>query len=98
MRRRTRIAVPTFIAVLAAPLFLVSPASAATTTQWAGWAPLAGSTNDYTTTVTVANDPALIADVTTDSRSGSVGVISGASTWLAASTPVGAKYGSSQGK
>lgn len=98
MRRRTRIAVPLFVAVLAAPLLLVSPASAATTTQWAGWAPLAGSTNDYTTTVTVANDPALIADVTSDSRSGSVGVISGASTWLAASTPVGAKYGSSQGK
>jgi hypothetical protein len=86
------------LAALIAPLFLATDASAATTSQWAGWSALTGVSNDYTATVTVANKPALIADVTTDSRSGSVGVISGASTWLATSTPVGAKYGSSQGK
>ncbi|GAB3583125.1 hypothetical protein GCM10027406_27100 [Leifsonia lichenia] len=98
MRLRLRIAAPVLLAALAAPLILSSSASAATTSQWAGWAPLTGTSNNYTTTVTVANNPPLIADVTSDSRSGSVGVISGASTWLAAATPVGAKYGSSQGK
>jgi len=98
MRLRPRIAAPVLLAALVAPLLLASSASAATTSQWAGWAPLTGTSNTYTTSVTVANNPALIADVTSDSRSGSVGVISGASTWLAAATPVGAKYGSSQGK
>lgn len=98
MRLRLRVVVPIVIATLAAPLLFVSSASAATTTQWAGWAPLTGTSNDYTTTVTVADNPPLVADVTSDSRSGSVGVISGASSWLAAATPVGAKYGSSQGR
>jgi len=98
MRLRPRIAAPVLLAALAAPLILGSSASAATTTSWAGWAPLTGTANDYTTSVTVASNPPLVADVTSDSRAGSVGVISGASTWLAASTPVGAKYGSSQGK
>lgn len=74
------------------------PASAATTSQWATWSPLTGSSGDYTGAVQFANTPALRAELTTDSRSGQVGVISGASTWIAAGTPVGQKYGSSQGR
>lgn len=96
--RRVPILATALIASIVTALTIASPASAATTSLWAGWAPLTGVGNDYTTTVTVANNPPLIADMTSDSRSGSVGVISGASTWLAAATPVGAKYGSSQGK
>lgn len=46
----------------------------------------------------VGTSPRLSATVTTDSRSGQIGVISGTSTWLAAGTPVGAKYGSSQNR
>jgi hypothetical protein len=38
------------------------------------------------------------ATVTSDSRAGQVGVQSGASSWLSATTPVGAAYGSSQGQ
>ncbi|GAA4370519.1 hypothetical protein GCM10023152_09790 [Agromyces bauzanensis] len=46
--------------------------------------------------MTLAGQPALTAAVSSDSRAGQVGVISGASTWLSEGTPVGAKYGSSR--
>lgn len=72
------------------------PAAAATTSSWATWQPLAGSGGAYTTTVQVAAQPALTATMTSDSRAGGSGVISGASTWLSEGTPVGAKYGSSR--
>lgn len=74
----------------------VAPASAATTASWAAWSPLTGSGGAYTSTVTLAGQPALAASLSSDSRAGQVGVISGASTWLAEGTPVGAKYGSSK--
>ncbi|MFF1572230.1 collagen binding domain-containing protein [Leifsonia sp. NPDC058292] len=96
MRLRPRVALPVLLAAFVAPLILTSPAAAATTTLWAGWTPLTTAAGVSTTTVTVANNPALVADVTSDSRTGQIGVISGASTWLAPSTPVGAKYGSSK--
>lgn len=74
------------------------PAAAATTTSWAGWELLSGSPGAYTSSVQIAAQPAVSATVTSDSRGGQVGVISGASTWLAEGTPVGAKYGSSAGQ
>ncbi|WP_258046125.1 MSCRAMM family protein [Leifsonia shinshuensis] len=92
---RSRLLVPAaIVAAIALPTLLASPASAATTGLWAGWSTT--GTNSFT--VQVANTPAISATVTTDSRQGQIGVISGASTWLGAGTPVGAKYGSSQGK
>lgn len=92
---RSRLPVLTTVAALALlPLVAATPASAATTGQWAGWT--ANSPTSYS--VQVANSPAMTAAVTTDSRTGQIGVISGASTWLAQGTPVGAKYGSSQGR
>jgi len=85
------------VAVLAAVAIAV-PASAATTSDWADWQPLAGSGGAYTTSVDIAAQPELSATVTSDSRAGQVGVISGASVWLAQGTDVGAKYGTSQGQ
>lgn len=74
------------------------PAAAVTTTSWASWQPLAGAGGAYTTSVQIAAQPAITATMTSDSRSGQAGVISGASTWLSEGTPVGAKYGSSVGQ
>ena len=74
------------------------PAAAATTTSWATWQPLSGTGGAYTTSVQIADRPAITATMTTDSRAGQVGVVSGASVWLAQGTPVGAKYGSSAGQ
>ena len=81
--------------VLVAVLVGAMPAAAATTTTWSTWQPLTGVGGAYTTTVQVAAQPALTATMTSDSRAGQVGIISGASTWLSQGTPVGEKYGSS---
>ncbi len=83
------------VIILVAVLVGALPAAAATTTAWAAWQPLTGTGGAYTTTVQVAAQPAMTATMTTDSRAGQVGVISGASTWLSQGTPVGEKYGSS---
>lgn len=72
------------------------PAVAAESRAWGDFEPLAGGAGAYTTQMTLAGHPALTADVTTDSRGGQVGPQTGASTWLSADTPVGAKYGSSR--
>jgi hypothetical protein len=98
VRLRPRLLLPALVAALVAPLALAGSASAATTSLWAGWGAFTGTSGAFNTTVTVANNPSLIADVTSDSRSGQVGVISGATTWLAPATPVGSKYGSSQNR
>lgn len=92
--RRSGILVATL--ALVAVMVGTTPAAAATTTSWASWQALAGTGGAYTTTVQIAAQPALTATMTSDSRSGQVGVISGASTWLSAGTPIGAKYGSSR--
>lgn len=81
--------------MLVAALVGAIPAAAATTTAWATWQPLTGTGGAYTTTVQVAAQPAITATMTSDSRAGQVGVISGTTNWLAQGTPVGAKYGSS---
>ncbi|WP_022892780.1 carboxypeptidase-like regulatory domain-containing protein [Agromyces subbeticus] len=72
-----------------------TPASAATTANWATWAPLTGSGGAYATSMTLAGQPALTAQVSSDSR-GAAAVVSGASMWLSEGTPVGEKYGSSR--
>ena len=82
--------------VVLAVLVGAIPAAAATTTSWATWQPLTGAGGAFTTTVQIAAKPALTATVTSDSRGGQVGVISGASTWLSEGTPIGATYGSSR--
>ncbi|OZB82499.1 carboxypeptidase regulatory-like domain-containing protein [Microbacterium sp. 13-71-7] len=92
--RRTVAFAAAALATLTA-LALGAPASAATGTPWADWSDLQGSPGAYTGTVTAAA-PQLAATYTSDSRGGSVGVFNGGSTWLAATTPVGAKYGSSR--
>ncbi|MFK0402825.1 collagen binding domain-containing protein [Microbacterium sp. NPDC090225] len=84
------------LALVAAVAVVASPASAATTTQWATWQPLTGTGGAFATSVQITPDPTMTANVTSDSRAGQVGVISGASTWLSEGTPVGAKYGSSR--
>ncbi|WEK61467.1 MAG: carboxypeptidase regulatory-like domain-containing protein [Candidatus Microbacterium colombiense] len=94
MRARGKGTLVGAVVVLTAAL-LAAPASAATTTTWATWQPLTGTGGAYTTTVAIAAQPAVTATMTSDSRAGQVGVISGASVWLAQGTPVGAKYGSS---
>ncbi|WP_449407076.1 MSCRAMM family protein [Microbacterium maritypicum] len=83
---------------LAVALVGAIPAAAATSTTWATWQPLAGAPGAYTSSVEIAATPDLTATMTSDSRGGQVGVISGASVWLAEGTPVGAKYGSSVGQ
>jgi len=93
--RQRRNGVITGAIVLIAVLVGALPAAAATTT-WASWDPLTGTGGAHTTRVQVAAQPAVTATVTSDSRAGQVGVISGASTWLSEGTPIGAKYGSSR--
>lgn len=73
----------------------VMPAAAATTTSWASWQSFGGSAGAYSGSVQIAANPAITASVTSDSR-GDAGLVSGASTWLAEGTAVGAKYGSSR--
>ncbi|MFC4139104.1 MULTISPECIES: collagen binding domain-containing protein [unclassified Microbacterium] len=80
----------------AAVLTTTMTASAATERSWAQWAPMGGTSGAYTGEVSIAETPQLDATYSSTSRSGSVGVISGASTWLSEGTPVGAVYGSSR--
>lgn len=85
------------LAIAAMSLAVMPAASAATTTSWAAWTPLTGASGNYTSTMTLAGQPALTANITSDSLGGGgIGVISGASTWLSEGTPIGAKYGSSR--
>ena len=98
MRRRLVVGSVALGAAMVSLIALAAPVSAVTTSHWAGWAPLAGSGGAFSTTMTLAEHPSIVADVTTDSRAGQVGVISGASVWLAQGTDVGAKYGSSLGQ
>jgi hypothetical protein len=63
---------------------------------YADWQPLGGTSNAYTTRMELPAPGFPGADVASDSRSGSVGVQSGASVWLGPNTPVGLVFGSSQ--
>ena len=74
----------------------LAPAQAQRVTGWSDWDPVSGSTNHYATTMRLPAQGFPAATMASDSRSGSVGVQSGASMWFGGSTPVGVKYGSSQ--
>jgi hypothetical protein len=83
--------------VLLAGVFVtvLSPAPAhAMTDSWAEWAPISGTSHDYSTTMTQRSAGFPVAQVASDSRA-NVALPSGASTFLDTSTPPGAKYGSS---
>lgn len=98
-RSRARRSLSTAVAVLIAAVSVLAstaPANAATTTAWAGFAPLTGTGGDFETELTFGTAPGLTASVTSTSRAGQVGVISGASTWLGEGTSIGAKYGTSR--
>ena len=85
--------------VLLAGVFVMvlSPAPAhAMTDSWADWAPISGTSNDYSTTMTQRSAGFPEAQMASDSRA-NVARPSGASTFLDANTPPGAKYGSSRG-
>lgn len=84
------------LAALCAALPVMS-ASAETSAGWAEWDPLTGSAGDWSTTVRLPAAGFPAATVTSDSR-GSVGVISGASSWLGPATPPGEVFGSSRGR
>lgn len=71
-----------------------SPASAAEANAWGAFT-VAGSARAYTGTMHL---PGGFPETTYASTSRQVQVVSGASTWQAASTPVGAVYGSSRGE
>lgn len=81
------------VALVALP---AAPATAATTAGWASWDPLVGSAGDYSTTMQLPAGGFPAASVTSDSRSGQVGVQTGSSTWLSAATPPGEIFGSSR--
>jgi len=92
------------VALMAAAGVLLTPgtAQAATTTGWARWGALSGSSNNFETTMQLPGLGFPEAAVATDSRS-PVQIPSGASTFLGGTTdsvptPVGAKYGSSRGQ
>ena len=99
---RTRLALPLVAALVAAGTALgTAPAQAATTTAWADWSPITGTSNNYATTVQVPIVGFPRADVASDSR-GPVQIAAGSSSYLggpgdSVPTPVGAKYGSSKG-
>ncbi|WP_285042782.1 carboxypeptidase regulatory-like domain-containing protein [Plantibacter sp. LMC-P-059a] len=96
MTRRIGAAVLALLGASALALTAAVPAaSAATTSSWATWPTFSGVSGSYQGTMTLAGQPALTAALTSDSLGGA-NVVSGASNWLAASTPVGAKYGSSR--
>lgn len=96
MRSETRTSLLAVLAALLMVPLLAAPASADSHGVWAQWEPLSGSANDYRTEMSLPVTGFPTAQVTSDSRAGSVGVISGASTWLAEGTAVGATYGSSR--
>ncbi|MDA1358757.1 carboxypeptidase-like regulatory domain-containing protein [Glycomyces luteolus] len=84
------------LALVSSGLVLDRSARAQATGSWGEWGPFEGVAGDYRTTMTFPSGPMISADVTSNSRGGEVGVISGQSTWLSEGTPIGAKYGTSQ--
>ncbi len=97
VRERRAIVAAAGLLVLALVVVPWVSAAAATTSHWAQWTPLAGSSGAYTTTMQLPVGGFPVANVTTDSRSGQVGIQTGVSAWLGTATPPGAAYGSSQG-
>ncbi|RKR76181.1 carboxypeptidase-like regulatory domain-containing protein [Frondihabitans australicus] len=95
--RRTRVGLAAALGVVAAAALVVAQGGAAEAAQQNvyGTFSLSGTTTAYSGTVTLAGGfPAT--SFTSTSRQATV--VSGASTWLAPSTPVGAVYGSSRNR
>jgi hypothetical protein len=98
-RLSTRASITMLCALLALALnglVLDRPAQAQSSGSWHTWGDFEGSPGDYHTSMSFPTGPMIDAEVSTDSRGGGVGVISGQSNWLSAGTPIGAKYGSSR--
>ena len=75
---------------------LAAAPSFALTDRWAAWSPIEGTSNAFRLTMTQRSPGFPVATVASDSRS-PVQLPSGASAFLGAGTPPGAKYGSSAG-
>ncbi|SKB10256.1 MSCRAMM family protein [Aeromicrobium choanae] len=82
-------------AVAALVVALVPAPASAVTDRWASWGPIEGASTNYTTVMDQQAPGFPRAQVATDSRA-TVQVASGSSVFLGASTPPGAKYGSSR--
>ena len=83
-------------ALVLALVSLAGTAAAVRTTTYAQWGDFTGSANNYSTSFQVPITGFPAASVTSDSRAGSVGIQSGATTWFGDNTPIGLKYGSSR--
>lgn len=77
-------------------LGIAAPAIAATTTGIGAFTPLTGSSTSYSTTMQLPATGFPEASVVSTSRSGQVGVQTGATNWFGPNTPVGLEYGSSE--
>ncbi|MFC3492943.1 MSCRAMM family protein [Glycomyces rhizosphaerae] len=84
------------LALASSGLLLARPAQAQARGSWAGWGAFEGGAGDYHTSMSFSTSPQITAEVTSNSRGGGVGVVSGQSAWLSDGTPIGAKYGSSR--
>lgn len=82
--------------VAALVLAAAIPASAAGPAGIGQWTPLTGSSTDYTATMQLPATGFPQASVTSTSRSGQVGVQTGASAWFGENSPIGLVYGSSK--
>jgi hypothetical protein len=72
------------------------PADAATTTRWADFTDLAGAAGAQTGALSLGLGAFPDATIATDAGTRNAGVVSGATTWLSPTTPVGSKYGTSR--
>ncbi|WP_346266082.1 MSCRAMM family protein, partial [Glycomyces rutgersensis] len=90
------IALSVLLALIASMMVFDRPAQAQASGAWNEWADFAGGAGDYRATTTFATGPFIAGAIGSNSRGGGVGIISGASTWLSAGTPIGAKYGASR--
>ncbi|MET1005929.1 MAG: hypothetical protein ABWX96_10285, partial [Propionibacteriaceae bacterium] len=96
--RRLALSLAALLAALGL-LALVPPPAQAAQAGWAQFSELTGVSRNYTSTLTQQAAGFPVATITSNSVGGSsVGVQSGASTYLSTGTAVGAKYGSSQGQ
>lgn len=96
MTRRRGLRGASALACVAALVVATAAPAHAMTDRWSAWAPIAGSSNDYTTRMEQRSPGFPAAAVASDSR-GNVQLAAGTSTYLRATTPPGAKYGSSLG-
>lgn len=90
----------TTLATVAAAAVVVGltalPADAATTTRWADFTDLIGPAGAQTGALSLGIGAFPNATIATDAGTRNAGVVSGATTWLSPTTPVGSKYGTSR--